>query len=80
MPIFEYQCSKCGHTMEFLEKAGGARKHTCEKCGGTKMEKLLSGFSVGRSTPAACEACPTSQMAGGPCGGGPCASGACPMS
>ncbi len=78
MPIFEYKCSKCGHTMEFLEKAGNSRKHTCEKCGSTGMEKLLSGFAVGRSAPssASCDAC---QAAGGSCGNRACDSGTCPM-
>ena len=79
MPIFEYKCNGCGHTMEFLEKSRGPQKHVCAECGGTDLEKLLSGFAVGqgRSSSAACETCTTSQMAGGPCGG--CA-GDCPMS
>lgn len=69
MPIFEYQCKDCGHTMEVLEKRSGAHKHKCEQCKGSKLEKLLSGFAVGRSAPP--------PMCGG-CPEGPCPSSTCP--
>jgi putative FmdB family regulatory protein len=49
MPIFEYKCNKCGHKMEFLEKAQGKHKHVCKDCGSADMQKLFSGFSVGHS-------------------------------
>jgi putative FmdB family regulatory protein len=49
MPIFEYKCNKCGHKVEFLEKANSSKKHSCEKCGSNDMKKLFSGFSVGQS-------------------------------
>jgi len=59
MPIFEYKCEQCGHVMEFLEKRAGAHKHKCERCKSSKLEKLLSGFSVGRSAPPPmCGTCP----------------------
>ena len=48
MPIFEYKCQKCGHKIDFLEKSSGKIKHICEKCGSSKMQKLFSGFSVGK--------------------------------
>lgn len=75
MPIFEYKCSRCGYTMEFLEKPGGTKKHTCEQCQSSDLKKLLSGFAVGqsRSESQACESCP-----GGPCSGDMCQTGACP--
>lgn len=78
MPIFEYKCGKCGHVMEFLEKTSTPPKHTCEQCGSADVNKLLSGFAVGRSksTGAACESCPSL----GPCPGDICQSGACPHS
>jgi len=61
MPIFEYKCKKCGHKTEFLEKANSSRKHVCEQCGDSDMQKLLSGFSVGRSdsTSQGSDSCPT---------------------
>jgi len=48
MPIFEYKCQKCGHKIDFLEKSSSKGKHICEKCGSSKMQKLFSGFSVGK--------------------------------
>jgi len=62
MPLFEYRCSTCGHVTEFLEKAGSRGKHTCAKCGGTDVEKLLSSFAAGASAGSATggtASCPT---------------------
>jgi len=65
MPVFEYKCTKCGGVTEFLERAGADTKHVCEKCGSTKMQKLLSAFSVGdgrgssSSTGSSCPTCST---------------------
>jgi putative FmdB family regulatory protein len=62
MPIFEYKCNKCEHTMEFLEKSRGYRKHVCEQCKSSDLQKLFSGFSVGQGntlTPRGNESCPT---------------------
>ena len=68
MPIFEYKCTKCEHTMEFLEKAGGKGRHICERCGSSAMQKLFSSFAVGRSGPAApCDSCPSSLGPGQSC-------------
>jgi putative FmdB family regulatory protein len=77
MPIFEYKCEQCGHVMEVLHKSLNAEKVTCEKCGGSNLRKLMSGFAVGQSKAAApawdsCSALPA-------CGGG-CPGGVCPMS
>jgi len=68
MPIFEYKCKKCGHTMEFLEKVGSKNKHICEKCGNADMGKLFSGFSVGHGSN------PVSQD------NSSCPTGTCPLS
>ncbi|MHC4726570.1 MAG: FmdB family zinc ribbon protein [Planctomycetota bacterium] len=77
MPIFEYKCNKCGHTMEFLEKTRTPKKHKCQKCGTSDILKLLSGFAVGQSKSAAptCESCPS-----GPSPTSACSGGACPYS
>lgn len=78
MPIFEYKCQQCGHVTEVLQKSRKATKQSCEKCGSSDMTKLMSGFSVGQSTPAApgCDSCEAGPM----CGGGGCPGGMCPMS
>ncbi len=77
MPIFEYKCNNCGQVMEFLEKTSSPRKRTCEHCGSSEVNKLLSGFAVGRSksTGSACETCPS-----GPCPSDICQAGSCPNS
>jgi putative FmdB family regulatory protein len=73
MPIFEYRCAKCGHVMEVLHKSLTAEPPTCEKCGGSKLTKLLSGFAVGKTAAApACDSCGDSPMCGGACPGGTC--------
>ncbi len=68
MPIFEYRCRKCGHTMEFLEKGSSKRKHTCEHCSSSDLQKLLSSFATGHSSSS------TSQN------NGSCPTGTCPLS
>jgi putative FmdB family regulatory protein len=42
MPIYEYQCKKCGDSFEFLLR--GQETPACPKCGATgeDLEKLLS--------------------------------------
>lgn len=60
MPIFEYQCRKCGHVTSFLEKAGEKRNHTCEECGSKAMRKILSTFAVkAGSSSSGSDSCPT---------------------
>lgn len=45
MPIYEYQCKKCGSHIEKRQSVGDEPLKECEKCGG-EMEKKwsLSGF------------------------------------
>ncbi len=50
MPIFEYKCRKCGHTMEFLDKNARARKHLCKACNSSDLQRLFSSFSVGQAS------------------------------
>ena len=59
MPVYEYECAKCGTVMEVLEKAGSNKRHKCPKCGSTRMVKLLSTFGVRRGSAASTESCPT---------------------
>ena len=67
MPIFEYQCKRCGHVTAFLEKAGSKKSHACEKCGSKATEKIFSTFAVESGTSS------TS-------GGSSCPTGTCPLS
>jgi putative FmdB family regulatory protein len=34
MPIYEYECEKCGHRFEKIQKFSDAPLEVCEKCGG----------------------------------------------
>jgi putative FmdB family regulatory protein len=47
MPIYEYQCNKCGNVFEVLQKFSDAPVKKHEKCGG-KVERLISrsGFQL----------------------------------
>lgn len=44
MPIYEYECQKCGHHAEVLQKFSDPPVSKCEKCKG-KMRKLISQSS-----------------------------------
>lgn len=41
MPIYEYQCNKCGQHTEVLQKFSDVPLRKCEACNG-KMKKLIS--------------------------------------
>ena len=42
MPIYEYQCSKCGHQLETIQKMSAAPLQDCPECGAAALEKLVS--------------------------------------
>jgi putative FmdB family regulatory protein len=48
MPLFEYECRKCGHEFEAL--VIGARKPVCPKCKSDELEKRVSRVGIGAST------------------------------
>lgn len=41
MPIYEYQCQKCGHRMEAIQKVSDKPFTECPECGGG-LKKLIS--------------------------------------
>ncbi len=41
MPIYEYECTKCGHQTEIWQKFSDVPITKCEMCSG-KMKKLIS--------------------------------------
>ncbi|MDR1922105.1 MAG: zinc ribbon domain-containing protein [Candidatus Adiutrix sp.] len=41
MPIYEYQCARCGETTETLQKFSDPPLSNCPACGG-KLSKLMS--------------------------------------
>ncbi len=43
MPIYEYRCENCGEVSEILVGLSTADNElSCPKCGGKRMEKLMS--------------------------------------
>jgi putative FmdB family regulatory protein len=45
MPLYEFDCSACGHRFEALVRAGSAAP-ACPACGSDALERLLSSFAV----------------------------------
>lgn len=45
MPIYEYQCSKCGHRFEQIQKFSDPPAKKCPECGG-KVEQVISAPAV----------------------------------
>lgn len=45
MPIYEYQCKKCGHRFERIQKFSDKLVKKCPDCGGP-VEQLLSAPAV----------------------------------
>lgn len=48
MPIYEYQCSECGHQMEALQKMSDAPLVDCPACAKPGLQKQISaaGFRL----------------------------------
>ena len=78
MPIYEYECGKCGHRFENLQEVNDPAP-CCPKCKGG-VRKLMSAatpLTSKRGSPGqACrgmeEGCGVPQCPGGACGGGKC--------
>lgn len=45
MPIYEYECNKCGHRFEVIQRVADAPLKKCEKCKG-KAERLISSPAI----------------------------------
>ena len=41
MPIYEYRCTSCGHTLEVIQKYNDKPLKKCTECSGA-LEKLIS--------------------------------------
>jgi len=45
MPLYEYQCTKCGHRFEKIQKFSDKKITKCPECGG-KVEQTISAPAV----------------------------------
>ena len=45
MPLYEYECKKCGHRFEKIQKFSDAMVKKCPECGG-KVEQMISAPAV----------------------------------
>ena len=45
MPLYEYQCSKCGYSWELIQRMSDAPPKTCPECRSRKVGKLMSRTS-----------------------------------
>ena len=81
MPLYEYLCRGCGTGFEALVRRFDEAV-ACPSCESAAVEKQLSVFAVGTTTPAF-EGCGPGACGAGPCGPmdrggtGPCGGGAC---
>lgn len=48
MPIYEYECVKCGHRLEAFQKMSDAPLTDCPECRNPNLQKLISaaGFQL----------------------------------
>ena len=59
MPIYEYQCSKCGRAFEELVFSSSEVKDVrCPGCNSKKVSKLMSSFASGNSAALPCAPSP----------------------
>ena len=79
MPIYEYECRKCGKDFEELAKSMSAcgEAMACPECGSTKTSRKLSVFAV-KSEGGSAAASGAGHVHSGGCGCGR-APGSCPM-
>jgi putative FmdB family regulatory protein len=73
MPIYEFQCEKCGRDSELLVRSSNWEGTECPHCGSRKMKKKLSVFASSGGGAEEMPACGMSPKGGGCgcCGGGP---------
>jgi putative FmdB family regulatory protein len=67
MPIYEYQCEKCGRILNFLVRSiANHQPPACPKCGHVKMERVLSRFAAIKGGKKSDAAAPAPAAAGQP--------------
>jgi putative FmdB family regulatory protein len=62
MPLYEYECGRCGQRFERLVSISKARQGTdCPNCRSRSVRRLMSVFATvgGKSEASECPTCPT---------------------
>ena len=60
MPIYEYECSKCGERFEIRRSMADSDSETrCPKCGTENPQRVFSAFTMGSSSNACAPSSPT---------------------
>lgn len=62
MPIFDFECRKCGHKFDLMISNSEKDKAKCPQCGEMNLKQLLSSFSTASPAragqiPEACSGC-----------------------
>ncbi len=74
MPIYEYNCKKCGRTFEKLVRTSeGDKSMGCPDCGSGEVKRVFSVFGVGGSGGSKGDStlpCGADRSHGPACGGG----------
>ena len=66
MPLYEYQCTACRKRVTVLTlRVGEEVRPTCDRCGGTTLERLMSRFAMPRSQEARLDALSDPSTLGG---------------
>jgi len=80
MPLYEYQCQKCGKISEFLEGINQEKvRKVCRSCGSAALKRIFSSVKVSSGS-----ARPGSEQCRDICGRArpgtvpPCSGGVCP--
>ncbi len=46
MPMFDYQCSKCGNVSEYIVKSPDEKGLKCKACGAKGLKRLLGAATT----------------------------------
>ncbi|MBN2264207.1 MAG: zinc ribbon domain-containing protein [Candidatus Aminicenantes bacterium] len=65
MPLYEYECQKCGKRFESLVTTGHEKDVVCVECGSADVRKMISCFGIGggssriKAASSSCTSCST---------------------
>lgn len=74
MPLYEFNCKKCGRDSEILTASSNWKGTKCPKCGSEQLVKKLSVFATAAAVSGGGGSCemPACSTGGACCGGGMC--------